>query len=134
VAVGSLIAVVNDETTFIEMVRELLEQEHYQTVCYFSEQGAYEGIRASTPDLVILDLRMEHPESGWNVLELMKLDPLTATIPVILASADGHFLRNNAGRLYEKGCEILKKPFLLDELLAKVVQAIGPPPLREAEA
>jgi two-component system, NtrC family, nitrogen regulation response regulator NtrX len=132
--VGSLIAVVNDETTFIEMVCELLEDEGYQTVCYFSEHGAYEGIRESKPDLVILDLRMEHPESGVNVLELMKLDPATAAIPVILSSADGHFLRNNAQRLIDKGCDILEKPFHLDELLAKVERAIGPPPEREAEA
>jgi CheY-like chemotaxis protein len=132
--VGSLIAVVNDETTFIDMVCDLLEEEGYQTVCYFSEQGGYEGICESKPDLVILDLRMEHPESGWNVLELMKLDPATAAIPVILSSADGHFLRNNAQRLTDKGCDILEKPFHLDELLGKVERAIGPPPLREAEA
>ena len=60
------------------------------------------------------------------VLELMRLDPETANIPVIICSADTQRIRDKEAYLREKGCDILEKPFLLEDLLAKVRAFIGP--------
>ncbi|HEX5506824.1 MAG TPA: response regulator, partial [Thermomicrobiales bacterium] len=77
------------------------------------------------PDLVLLDIRMGHPEAGWQTLELLRLDPETTRIPVIVCSADTPFLRAKEGALRALRCDILEKPFDLDTLLAKVAAVLG---------
>lgn len=121
-----LIAVVNDDTIFLELMHDLLTQEGYRTAIWKEGDRAYEMIKEHRPLLVILDIRMEHPDTGWMVLELMRLDPQTARIPVIVCSADTQRIREKEAYLREKNCDVLEKPFLLDDLLAKVHAFIGP--------
>jgi DNA-binding response OmpR family regulator len=122
-----IIAVVNDDTAFLNLMDTILSDEGYRTIIWRQDDNAYEMIRRERPDLVILDIRMEHPEGGWHVVDLLRLDPETASIPLIICSADSAFLRDKAERLNELHCETLEKPFDLDDLLAKVSCFVGPP-------
>ncbi|HUY99108.1 MAG TPA: response regulator [Thermomicrobiaceae bacterium] len=126
----ALIAVVNDDTDFLEMMGTLLSEEGYRTVTALSSQNAYELIRRDRPDLVVLDIRMEHPASGWDLLDLIRLDPTTTAIPVLVCSADAAFLRSKADVLRAQRCETLEKPFDLDELLSRIQRmlAVDPTP------
>lgn len=120
------IAVVNDDTTFLQLMHDLLTEEGYDPIICKEGDRAYALIKERKPRLVILDIRMEHPDSGWMVLECVRLDPETADIPVIICSADTHRLREKAAYLREHNCAVLEKPFLLPELLSKVAAYIGP--------
>jgi two-component system sensor histidine kinase ChiS len=122
-----LIAVVNDDTIFLELMHDLLTEEGYRTAIWEEGDKAYQMIKEHRPLLVILDIRMEHPDTGWMVLELMRLDPATARIPVIICSADTERIRAKEVYLREKACDVLEKPFLLEDLLVKVRAAISPP-------
>jgi CheY-like chemotaxis protein len=122
-----LIAVVNDDTAFLELMEELLREEGYQTLIWKEGDTAYELIKKKQPDLVILDIRMEQPDSGWVVLELLRLDPATEHVPVIVCSAAVPLLREREQQLKAHHCEILEKPFNLSELLSLVSTIIGPP-------
>jgi DNA-binding response OmpR family regulator len=77
---------------------------------------------------VILDIWMETPEAGWQLLELLRLDPATATLPVLVCSADVVFLRAKEAQLLAEGYGVLVKPFGLDALLARVAALLPPPP------
>jgi len=66
----SLIAVVNDDTIFLELMHDLLTTEGYRTAIWKEGDTAYEMIKEHRPLLVILDIRMERPDTGWMVLEL----------------------------------------------------------------
>ncbi|HBY95390.1 MAG TPA: hypothetical protein DEP84_15800 [Chloroflexi bacterium] len=77
------IAVVNDDTAFLNLMHELLTDEGYETIIWAESERAYDMIRRVKPDLVILDIRMGHPEAGWTILDLVRLDPTTAHIPVV---------------------------------------------------
>lgn len=121
-----MIAVVNDDTLFLELMHDLLTQEGYRTAIWKEGDRAYEMIKEHQPLLVVLDIRMERPDTGWMVLEMMRLDPKTARIPVIVCSADTQRLREKEAYLREKGCDVLEKPFLLEDLLEKVHAHIGP--------
>jgi CheY-like chemotaxis protein len=122
-----MIAVVNDDTAFLSLMNDLLNAEGYATLLCVEGDKAYETIKKKQPDLVILDIRMERPDTGWMVLELIRLDPTTTSIPIIACSADAIFLRAKAELLKKHGCDILEKPFELKDLLQKVNTAIGPP-------
>ena len=84
--------------------------------------NAYEEIAASLPDLLILDITLEHPDVGWLVLDKVKLDPATFDIPVIICSAAISAIRDNQDRLKRLGCFVVEKPFDIDELLAVTAQ------------
>ncbi|MGI8856601.1 MAG: response regulator [Thermomicrobiales bacterium] len=122
-----LIAVVNDDTIFLELMHDLLTEEGYRTAIWKEGDTAYEMIKEHRPILVVLDIRMERPDTGWMVLELMRLDPATAKIPVIICSADTERIRAKEAYLRGKNCDILEKPFLLEDLLDKVRPFIGAP-------
>lgn len=120
------IAVINDDTAFLGLMQELLEAEEGYSVGICREaERAYEFVKGTRPDLVILDIRVNHEESGWTILELLTLDPVTRPIPVIVCSAAIHSLQEHQVLLEQYGCEVLPKPFDLDALLAKVEGALG---------
>jgi CheY-like chemotaxis protein/anti-sigma regulatory factor (Ser/Thr protein kinase) len=72
--------------------------------------------RERVPDLVLLDLHL--PDiSGEEVLRELRADPLTASIPIVVISADA--TERNIARLRAAGAEAyLTKPLDIDEFLA----------------
>ena len=120
-----LIAVVNNDTAFLDLMHDLLSLEGYRVLICKEGDRAYALVKETQPALVILDIRLDHAESGWTILELLRLDPATTQIPVIVCSADAPFLREKAAALQELRTEILEKPFDLEMLLDKVSRALG---------
>ena len=121
------IAVVNDDTTFLELMDELLSSEGYETTIMKVTGDAFQHIKELQPDLVIIDIWMQKPDNGWEVLNLIRLDPSTVRIPVIVASTDVRDLEAKESLLRSLNCDTLPKPFDLQGLLDKVNEAIGPP-------
>ncbi|GAC1470268.1 MAG: hypothetical protein NVS2B16_04980 [Chloroflexota bacterium] len=110
------IAVVNDDTVFLSLMAELIKDAGWETVILREGDAAYQIIKENRPDAVILDLRLEHPDTGWKVLELIKLDPATRHIPIIVCSAAIDDLRVREDWLDEHGIATLLKPFDIDDL------------------
>ena len=119
------VAVINDDTAFLELMYELLLEEGYEAHCYKEGVAAYEQVRKLDPAAIILDVRMGSPETGWQVLELCKLDRTLSKKPIIVCSAAVSELQAHAPYLQSKGCMILAKPFDLDDLLVLLAQAVG---------
>jgi CheY-like chemotaxis protein len=69
---------------------------------------------------------MERPDSGWALLEMIRLHPATKDMPVIVCSADAWGLCQREGHLRRHGCEVLPKPFGLEELLDLLRCVVGP--------
>jgi two-component system sensor kinase FixL len=126
-----LIAVMNDDTVFLQLMHDLLTGEGYRCIICKEGDKVYPLIKEQQPKLVILDIRMGAPETGWMVLELLRLDPATAPIPVIVCSADTVFLRAKEDALHALKCDILEKPFDLEALLEKVAAMLAEVNTRE---
>jgi CheY-like chemotaxis protein len=114
------ILVANNDTAFLHLMEDLLAEEGYEVTVTAANDQAYDLIRKDRPALVILDLTMQQPDDGWTVLNLLRLDPETMNIPVIVSSVDSKFLKEKEPALRAKQCDIIEKPFDLDELLAKI--------------
>jgi two-component system sensor kinase FixL len=119
------IAVVDDDTVFLDMMAAVLEEGGWDTEVYRESDTAFSALKRTHPDLIILDIRMATPETGWAILDLLRLDPATVTIPVIVCSAAILDLRSHQTWLQEHGIAILPKPFDLTELFALVETALG---------
>jgi CheY-like chemotaxis protein len=114
------LAVVNNDTDFLTLMTEVLKERGWQTVVCRESHGAYNTIKDAQPDAVILDVRMESPESGWNILELIRLDPATRDIPVLVCSAAAIELREKEEWLKSHGVATLLKPFDIEDLYEAV--------------
>src|SRR4051812_43490524 len=122
-----LLLVLNADMAFLEMIQEFLGEEGYEVVIMRENQAAFEVILERKPRLVMIELIITDPESGLMVLNKMRLHPETTHIPVILASTTTQLLRDNEVHFRSKGCDILPKPFDLEELLTIVGKYVPPP-------
>lgn len=123
------IAVVNDDTTFLRLMDELLRvEEGYKVSASFVGSDAYLFVRELQPELVVLDLVFgDNAEQGWRTLDLLTLDPATRRIPVIVCSAATVQLQDHADWLRGFDVEVLTKPFDLDVLLERIQNTLGEP-------
>lgn len=122
-----LIVIVDDDKTIIDLLDDFLKEEGYTTLCCYSGKEAYEVVKKKLPQLIVLDMQMEQRDTGLQVLELVRLDPKTMEIPVLMCSADGQFLREKEKQLRAHNCDILEKPYNLNEILNKVKILLGSP-------
>ncbi|HEY8601005.1 MAG TPA: response regulator [Thermomicrobiales bacterium] len=110
------------------MMLELLEGEGYRAKTYKVAEDAYRQLLDDRPSLIIVDIHMGTPESGWQLIELLRLNPVAHPTPIIVCSADAHALGEKAAHLRERDCVVLQKPFDLDDLLGKVATVSAPLP------
>jgi DNA-binding response OmpR family regulator len=121
------IVVTNDDPTYLEMIKDLLTTEGYQSVYCIVGGGTHDAIRQLEPDFILLDISLEQPGLGWHLLDMLRLHPATALIPIIICSTDPWLLREKNAMLRTLHCDTLEKPFDLEMLLAKISAAVGPP-------
>jgi CheY-like chemotaxis protein len=118
------IVVVNDDAPFIELMTQLLEDAGYSVAGHQVGHTAYEAVKQLAPRLVVLDILLEHPDSGWLVLDKLRLDPATAQIPVIICTADQRYRDTNEAYLRTKRCRLLLKPFELQDMLQAIADEL----------
>ena len=94
-----LIAIIDDDTAYIDMMRELLTDEGYQVTWCLSGCEAQMMLHENKPDLAILDIRLEHSVSGWDILELIRRVPATKDLPLMACSGDSQFLHSHVAQL-----------------------------------
>ena len=108
----STILVVDDEPNVRFLVRVTLERAGYEVVEASHGAAALEQARGSRPDLVITDLMMP-VMSGRELIQQLRSDPETTSIPILILSANGRLDRGKADAA-------LGKPFDLDVLIETV--------------
>jgi DNA-binding NtrC family response regulator len=118
------ILVVNDTQEILELFRAILEEEGYRLSLYSYAFDDLVVIKQERPDLIILDLLIGNEDHGWQLLQKLKMDRATASIPVIVCSAALHLLRQLEGHLKEKNVTVVPKPFDIDDLLRAVTRVL----------
>ncbi|WP_165235406.1 ATP-binding protein [Aquisphaera insulae] len=107
----------DDNADMRNYVRRLLEQ-RYEVEAVPDGEAALAAARARPPDLVLSDVMMPRID-GFGLLNALRADPATRTIPVILLSARAGGESRVEGM--EAGADdYLIKPFTARELLAHV--------------
>jgi len=108
------ILVVDDDESVLALIRTVLTREGFEVVTCSDPRQALSLASNTRPDAVVLDLMM--PEvSGFEILEYLRGDPATSSIPVIILSArDGGADRVRG--LKAGADDYLTKPFEPEEL------------------
>jgi CheY-like chemotaxis protein len=117
------VTVVNDNPEFLELVRDILEDDRYDTTTIDGDRDdALEAIRASRPDLLMIDLRKGSEElHGWDIAQEVRREPELASLPVLVCSADAEALAALKDDLTDtRYVGTLTKPFRIDALSAAI--------------
>ena len=112
------VLIVDDQECIRELVAEELIREGYQVAGVGDAESIDGHLRASRPDLVLLDLYLDGPD-GWDVLgDIKRQDP---NLSVIIFTAYDSFLDDP--RLSQADGYVIKS-MVLDELKEKIASVL----------
>ncbi len=112
------ILIVEDEEDILELVHYNLVREGYHVFGVTSGEDGLNKARSDLPDLVVLDLMLPGVD-GLEVCKLLKQDPKTRHIPVVMLTAKGEEADIVAG--LELGADdYVTKPFSPKVLIARI--------------
>ncbi len=115
------ILIVDDEATFRELYRQVLEEAGFETAAAGSAEEALEMVRTTPPAMVVSDVRMPG-EDGIALLRRLRAEHGEFPFLLVTAYAD---VRDAVEALKLGAVDYLAKPVDLDELVAAVRDALG---------
>lgn len=112
------ILVVEDNQANREMISRRLKRKGFSVVAAEDGEQGYALARSECPDAILMDISLPGI-NGWQVIELLKSEPSTRDIPLIVLTA--HALVNDRARADEIGCDAyFSKPFDFQRLLESI--------------
>jgi CheY-like chemotaxis protein len=118
------ILIVDDQPEVRELVRVTLEIGPYQIFLASNGTEALQMARTEKPNLLLLDIMMPDGPDGLEVCRILKNDPATADINIVMLTSKGQDWDLESG--YEAGAnDYFVKPFSPLELIQKVEQVLG---------
>ena len=118
-----LIFVAEDDLSILELVITRLTQAGYRTRYAVNGLEAWQGIRESEPDGVLLDINMGGMD-GLAVLSAIRSHPPTRKTPVLMMTARGG--PEDVGEAIRLGAQdYLAKPFDVRILVQRVARLVG---------
>lgn len=112
------ILVIEDELTLANNLSDKLRGEGYSVMMSMDGEDGLSKVRAEHPDLVVLDIMLPGLD-GLSLCRIIRRDPTTAHIPIIMVTARGTEVDKIVG--LESGADdYVVKPVALGEFLARV--------------
>jgi DNA-binding response OmpR family regulator len=118
------IMVINDTQEILELFKDLLEEEGYETVLYSYAVRDLQHIERVKPDLIILDFIFGEEKVGWELLQKLRMYPPTATLPVVVCTAAKRTVDELEGHLKTLNVNVVLKPFNIDDLLLVIKRTL----------
>jgi DNA-binding response OmpR family regulator len=102
------VLVVDDESDFIQLLKYNLENQGFDILTATDGVQALNVARRELPDVVLIDLMLPDID-GFSVCEILRSQPSTSKVPIIVVSAlDGEYVRSRGNQAGVACC--FKKP------------------------
>lgn len=119
------IFVINGAPAFLNLMRDLLQEERYNVTTTNFVPRSFNQILALQPDALIVDMVVGQ-QSGWELLERLHADAATTGIPVVVVSTSPQLLEKAQEQANQYGTHrYLGKPFDLGAIIGIVQELIG---------
>jgi CheY-like chemotaxis protein len=82
---GTRVLIIDDDMEFVKLYSLYLRNKGLDVSAAYSAAEALEALAATSPDIVVLDVMMEHFDSGFNVSKTIKSSH--PDLPIILMTA-----------------------------------------------
>src|SRR5690349_14735024 len=115
---------INDDSMVLALFRDLLEDDGFQvsTQTYIDKDVA--GVVSLAPDVIIMDYMWPGDDNGWSYLQMLRMDPQTTDIPIVLCTGAVREVEAMGAHLAEMSVRVVLKPFNIDQLLDAVRAAL----------
>ena len=113
-----LIFCVEDDDSIRELICYALKSGGYQAQGFSSSAALWHRMATEKPDLLVLDIMLPG-EDGLHILQRLKENPRTRTVPLIMLTAKTSELDKVAG-LDAGADDYITKPFSVLELLSRI--------------
>jgi DNA-binding response OmpR family regulator len=112
------ILIVDDNEFMVELMTYILSNKGYSVAALFNGDHVFQHIKATHPDLVILDMMLPGAD-GRDICKEIKLNKDTKDLRVIMCSGNSDEMTES---LNQQGApdDILHKPFDMTSLINKV--------------
>jgi CheY-like chemotaxis protein len=118
------ILIVDDRAEVRELVEVTLQSDNYAILQAANGDAAVAKAREEMPDLILMDVMMPGGMDGLEAARILKNDPKTNKIPVIMLTAKGQQADVDKGK--KAGADgYFIKPFSPLDLLRKVEEVLG---------
>lgn len=117
------ILVVDDEESIRTVLEFTLAQAGYDVAAAANGDECLEQVYAFGPNLIILDLMMPQVD-GWEVMRLLRANPETEKIPIVLLTAKGE-IRDKLSALQQGATDYVTKPFAKADLLKRLDEILA---------
>lgn len=112
------ILIVDDEKDIVKMLDYNLQKEGFKTILAYDGEDAIDLAISEKPKLILLDLMLPGID-GLEVCKILKKEPKTANIPIIMLTAKSQETDKIVG--LELGADdYITKPFSPRELIARI--------------
>jgi CheY-like chemotaxis protein len=120
------VLLVDDDAVFVDAVSAVLET-RYQVRTAANGHEALAAIAANQPDVVVLDVMMDHLSEGFDVARTLRSSQATRAIPIVmLTGVDEVFnVRMEIGESWFPYDRYLQKPVAPETLLATLGELLG---------
>jgi DNA-binding response OmpR family regulator len=112
------ILIVDDEPSIVVPIQFLMEQQGYSVLVAENGEDALDIIYKYKPDLILLDIMLPRID-GYEVCEIVRLDPRYRDIKIIFITAKGREVEIAKGLALGADAYVTK-PFSNTELVSKV--------------
>jgi len=116
--------VLDDVADLLDLFKEMLENEGYRVTLGSMVEGelgrTLDEVKAVMPDVLILDFLFGNDPLGWQLLQLLRMDPATAGLPVVVCSGAVDHVVELSAQLGAMAAGVVIKPFDVDVLLVEV--------------
>jgi DNA-binding response OmpR family regulator len=117
------VLIIEDEPDILDLISDLLTLEGYDVHTLRRIPHGLDQIRLLAPDTIVLDLRLPGL-GGMELLRLLAADAQLRRTPVVICSGADDLTRNYGPEIALLGCEVVHKPFALEDLIGSVRRAV----------
>jgi two-component system alkaline phosphatase synthesis response regulator PhoP len=128
------IAVVDDDASILSLMGAMATDRGWEVVPSTNSASFFTALEQERPDVVVVDLMLQTPDSGWDALRRLKADPTLRAIPAIVCSGDAYHLHEQQGMVDEYASAVLIKPFDVDDFYRCVEHALAAPAMEPERA
>ncbi len=124
------IFIIDDDIDFVKAIKTILEKNSYECACAYSAKEGLEKVKEVKPDLIVLDIMMEHITAGLGVVnELRNSDRSSpyfecSKIPILIVTSIEKIMKTSfkeiAGTQLLPVDDFLEKPIPANVLLERV--------------
>ena len=126
---GEHILLIDDDPDMHHVITLILEPRGYQVSSERTGPAGLEAVWRQPPNLILLDIMLASPSEGLELAAMLKDDPRSERIPIIMISAIGRQVGADLAR--QMGVDsvsadrFLEKPLEAETLLAAVREVLG---------